>query len=56
MSGGGDDGVGGGRAQQRYCCRLLEVFGELLEDLSYNLPFSFDVNHVFLVNLEGNGG
>ena len=56
MSGGGDDGVGGGRAKQRYCCRLLEVFGELLEDLSYNLPFSFDVNHVFLVNLKGNGG
>ena len=54
--GGGDVGVGGGRAKQRYCCRLPEVLGELLEDLSYNLPFLFDVNHVFLVDLEGNGG
>ena len=43
-----DGGVDGVEARWRDCCRIPDgVFGELREDLSYHLPFTFEISDVF---------
>ena len=53
VSGGGDasvadGGADGGGARWRDCCRFSNgIFRELLEDLSYRLPFTLDIIDFF---------
>ena len=48
VSSEGYNGVAGGGAGWRFCCRFSKIFGELREDLPYSLPFTFNVGDVFL--------
>ena len=48
VSSEGDVDVAGGGARWRECCRFPKIFGELLEDLPYHLPFTFHIGDVFL--------
>ena len=54
----GDVGVAGGAARCRNCCRFPDdIFGEYWEELPYHLPFTFNIDNVFLVvGLERKGG
>ena len=53
VSGGGDasvadGGADGGGARWRDCCKFSNgIFRELLEDLSYRLPFTLDIIDFF---------
>ena len=48
VSSEGDVDKAGGGARWRECCRFPKIFGELLEDLPYYLPFTFNIGNVFL--------
>ena len=57
LSGGGDDGLGGGGARWWVHYRFLRVCWELWEDLPNSLPFFLDFRpNVFLVSLERRSG
>ena len=53
LSGGQNDGLGGGGARWWVCCRFPRVCGELWEDFSNSLSFFFNFHcDVVLVSLE----